>query len=934
MLNCTLLKGKIMKNRKAFLYLMILFLSIIPIAVFIPKIHGRSITVDGNPNDWLADTSLQDVNTGKYYSDVGEYVWKDAENDDIGDGDYTYPLNSTYFGTANNTADLLEFRITYDSENVYFLIKLVNVSNAFGKPEGFSVPIVTIHIDQDRVDASGQEWTAQYMDAKFNSSCWWEYAIVVKGGGSYVLDKNFNNLGSITVKGSEEYNVIEVSVPQSKIGSPMGETWRFMVYVGLEEYENFREIDEVASEWHGGGGAPAGTNDWVECDAYDAAFYTNSSIQSLDWSDYNATAGTPTLLCNIQGEGYADIDFSQLPLKNPHASFEASPVIAKVGETISFNASASEDPDGYIVNYEWDFGDGTITSDTDPYITHSYSEPGIYKVTLTVTDNDNLNGSISHLIVVIETVLLDSTGDFALRPYQDIEEFYASSNGTHLILNVTVDQKIPEGGWNYLNIYVAIHTTPGGNAWFPDYIDAKYPEGYEYAWDYCLAIYNLTDISLLNATYAKIQFYNGSLSEDNRTVSVTLPLADIGNPENVTLGVVTSEDNGRCKDTLGIGTVGMADWGQWVEVSAAITNLPTTAGSSTVSSDIKPKGVGLGKAFYDFTEAAYGLNSTHLMVVGVFDDVTGLDNSWVWPANWRMSIAIDIDHAEGSGQPYIAFMGGDIRIDPDFNASYWEYCVLVDSPLEADIHLYNSTWFDFGANGTKAYFIEEGKAVAVAIPKSSLPGLTEPTLTIVSGEDAGSTLYDLIGTYSYSYTESPQGAYLIAPPVAGHDVAVVAVTPLKTIVRIGYPCQINVTVTNEGEFTETFTVTLYANTTTLGNLTVSNLASGSSVTLTFTWNTTGWSKGNYTISAYAWPVLGETDTADNTFTDGTIWVRWPYDVTGDGYCGIDDIVNVAEHFGTMPGDPNWNMIYDINGDNYVGIDDIVMVAEHFGETDP
>ena len=82
------------------------------------------------------------------------------------------------------------------------------------------------------------------------------------------------------------------------------------------------------------------------------------------------------------------------------------------------------------------------------------------------------------------------------------------------------------------------------------------------------------------------------------------------------------------------------------------------------------------------------------------------------------------------------------------------------------------------------------------------------------------------------------------------------------------------------------------------------------------------------------PIPGEADTADNTFTNGIVWIRRPYDVTGDGYCGIDDIVNVAEHFGTMPGDPNWNPIYDINGDNYVGIDDIVMVAEHFGETDP
>jgi len=40
--------------------------------------------------------------------------------------------------------------------------------------------------------------------------------------------------------------------------------------------------------------------------------------------------------------------------------------------------------------------------------------------------------------------------------------------------------------------------------------------------------------------------------------------------------------------------------------------------------------------------------------------------------------------------------------------------------------------------------------------------------------------------------------------------------------------------------------------------------------LTFTWNTTGFAEGNYTISAYAWPVPGETDTADNTYING--WV--------------------------------------------------------------
>ena len=38
--------------------------------------------------------------------------------------------------------------------------------------------------------------------------------------------------------------------------------------------------------------------------------------------------------------------------------------------------------------------------------------------------------------------------------------------------------------------------------------------------------------------------------------------------------------------------------------------------------------------------------------------------------------------------------------------------------------------------------------------------------------------------------------------------------------------------------------------------------------------------------------------------------------------------------GAIPGDPNWNPIYDLTCDNYVGIDDIVEIADHFGQTDP
>ncbi|UCH31881.1 MAG: right-handed parallel beta-helix repeat-containing protein [Candidatus Bathyarchaeota archaeon] len=57
-----------------------------------------------------------------------------------------------------------------------------------------------------------------------------------------------------------------------------------------------------------------------------------------------------------------------------------------------------------------------------------------------------------------------------------------------------------------------------------------------------------------------------------------------------------------------------------------------------------------------------------------------------------------------------------------------------------------------------------------------------------------------------------------------------------------------------------------------------------------------------------------------------------WDVNGDSYVGIDDIISAAEHFGQDPTHLDWDSRCDINRDQYVGIDDIVSVAEHFGES--
>jgi len=88
----------------------------------------------------------------------------------------------------------------------------------------------------------------------------------------------------------------------------------------------------------------------------------------------------------------------QTSLKSPVALFNYTPLTPVAGELIMFNASSSHDPEGYIANYKWDFGDGNVTSKIGPIIDHIYFSSGNYTVNLTVTDNDGLSDSTTKYI--------------------------------------------------------------------------------------------------------------------------------------------------------------------------------------------------------------------------------------------------------------------------------------------------------------------------------------------------------------------------------------------------------------------------------------------------------------------------------------------------------------------------------------------------------
>lgn len=69
-------------------------------------------------------------------------------------------------------------------------------------------------------------------------------------------------------------------------------------------------------------------------------------------------------------------------------------------ESVLFDASSSYDTDGQLVDFIWDFGDGSTRRGTR--VSHAYEEIGLYVVQLTVVDNAGAAGTISHTMTVHE----------------------------------------------------------------------------------------------------------------------------------------------------------------------------------------------------------------------------------------------------------------------------------------------------------------------------------------------------------------------------------------------------------------------------------------------------------------------------------------------------------------------------------------------------
>jgi len=149
---------------------------------------------------------------------------------------------------------------------------------------------------------------------------------------------------------------------------------------------------------------------------------------------------------------------------------------------------------------------------------------------------------------------------------------------------------------------------------------------------------------------------------------------------------------------------------------------------------------------------------------------------------------------------------------------------------------------------------------------------------------------------------SSQVYFTIYIPV--HDVAVISVVPNVTEVYQGDLVNIDVTVINNGTEHETFDVATYYDGNVIGIKSGVSLNPYLNKTLTFSWDTSSISLGNYTLKGQATQVPNETDISNNVKINGQITIKKPPPTK------FKLTVNVTDNMGN----PLANAIVEVNGE--------------------
>lgn len=583
----------------------------------------------------------------------------------------------------------------------------------------------------------------------------------------------------------------------------------------------------------------------------------------------------PSLFQYLQG------NISSAPTPNPPvANFGWSPSSPVAGEPVTFDASSSwlgwngtnTIP---IVLYSWDFGDGNTSA--GQIVTHKYLEPGNYTVSLNVTDSEGLWNVIAQQIQVAAPLPLFVSID-------------PSNSG------IPIGQSI-------------IFTSTVNGGVIP----------YSYQW-----YLNGNPVSgATNSTWTFSPTFAGSCTVCVAvTDSATIPASAKSNNASVTAdeAVHIMSDGSVIPSSAPISSLDNVTYTFTGNVS-----YPIYCGILVEKSDIVIDGNGYTVQGNDQTGTGIsltGINNVTIQNTNIKGFQYGIrvyssDSNTIIRNNVAANAQCGIGLDSSSNNNIIANNIADNSIGLQIqSASNNRIC-------------HNN----FIANNAQTYIDSTslGNAWNDTYPSGGNHWDNYAGVDLYSGPYQIETGSDGIGDTPYTLDANNTDHYpLIKPyPYGPHEIGIRNMTLSRTVVGQGFILSVNVTVFNYGTDTEYTNITLYANETSISTFENVLIESRNCTIVTFTWNATGLAYGNYTISAYALQVPGQSNTAHNSLADRTVYIGIPGDLNGDGTVNILDAIALGNAFLATPGSKKWNPNADINGDGIVNILEAIILGNDF-----
>ena len=127
----------------------------------------------------------------------------------------------------------------------------------------------------------------------------------------------------------------------------------------------------------------------------------------------------------------------------PTVTFTTQPETPFAGETATFTAAGTAGVNHRITNFSWNFGDGSSESTANASISHTFTTPGTYVVTVTATDDLGQTARASNSVVVVGGAI----ASFTVSPTDPVPGQSVSFDGS--ASTSTGGRTIVEWKWNF-----------------------------------------------------------------------------------------------------------------------------------------------------------------------------------------------------------------------------------------------------------------------------------------------------------------------------------------------------------------------------------------------------------------------------------------------------------------------------------------------------